>query len=163
MISEISEFLRYTLVNVDVSEVLLEDEVKAIRNYLNIEKIRFEDEVEVNFNIDKSAENFKIPGFLIHPLVENAIKHGMLTSPIPLKIEINATIENGKLGIEVSNTGHMSEIKENKNHEKNSTGTGLQNVRKRLEQLFPGKHKFDVYQKAGWVHAIIEIEKENTE
>jgi sensor histidine kinase YesM len=160
MISEISEFLRYTLVNVEISEVLLKEEINAIRNYLSIEKIRFEDELEVTFNINKSSENYKIPGFLIHPLVENAIKHGMQTSPIPLKIEINAKAKNGKLAVDVVNTGYMIENNKTQNNEENSTRTGLQNVRKRLEQVFPGKHKFGIYQENGWVHANFEIDRD---
>lgn len=154
MIDELSEFLRYSLLNNKVADVPLRDEVEAVRNYLTIEKIRFEEKLDVSFDIDADAEDFRVPGFLVHPLIENAVKHGMQTSALPLRIKMAARADNGSLHVEVLNTGRWSEQSNGK-----GTGTGLDNVRKRLEQIYPGRHRFRVFELEGWVHAELEIEK----
>ncbi len=139
IITKISEFLRYTLIEINNNEVALSKEIEVIKNYLDIEKVRFEDELVVNFNIDPYAEDCRIPIFLIHPLVENAIKHGMHTSPIPLKIFITAAKENGFLNINVFNTGKWIE-----HGVSNYEGRGLANIKRRLEIYSPNQHKFQI-------------------
>ncbi|MEW6733511.1 MAG: histidine kinase, partial [Acidobacteriota bacterium] len=101
MLNELSEFLRYSLMHTKVSEVPLKDELEAIRNYLNIEKIRFEEKLDVHFDIKPSAEPLCVPSFLLHPLIENAIKFGMQMNHLPLTIEIKADYTNDSLYIEV--------------------------------------------------------------
>ena len=66
----------------------LKKELEAIRTYLDIEKIRFEEKLDIRFEVEPSAESFRVPSFLLHPLIENAIKFGMQTSPLPLMIEV---------------------------------------------------------------------------
>jgi two-component system LytT family sensor kinase len=86
MVTQLSEFLRYTLLNPPLDEIPLREEVDALRRYLAIEKARFEDRLTISLDVDRAAEERVVPGFLLHPLVENAIKHGMRTSPRPLPV-----------------------------------------------------------------------------
>ncbi|NCS82451.1 MAG: hypothetical protein COT22_03960 [Ignavibacteria bacterium CG08_land_8_20_14_0_20_37_9] len=139
IITKISEFLRYTLITSGNNEVPLKNEIEVVKNYLDIEKVRFEEELLVEFDIDPAAEMCLIPIFLIHPLVENAIKHGMQTSPIPLKIFITAKMIDNILYLCVTNTGSWIN-----RTEKNSTGKGLENINKRLEIFSPVYHSFEV-------------------
>ncbi|HKY06487.1 MAG TPA: histidine kinase [Blastocatellia bacterium] len=162
MISELSEFLRYSLAQHRPHEATLKDEVEAIRNYLAIEKIRFEDKLDVRFDIDPEAEHFFVPGFLIHPLVENAIKYGMQTSAMPLRVELSARARGDSLRIEVANSGRWADHASGLNLS-NGTGIGIENVRQRLEQVYPGRHSFDVTEGDGSVRAVIEIELSGTE
>lgn len=150
MITEFSEFLRYSLLNGNVASVPLNDEIAAVRNYLDIEKIRFEDRLDVRFDIDPAASSEPIPAFLIHPLVENAIKHGMMNGATPMKLQISAQRRNGNLRVEVANTGKLL-------NSTNGTGIGLRNVRERLAQLFPEQSSFRLTEKDGWIRAVIEI------
>jgi hypothetical protein len=159
MVTEFSEFLRYSLLNGNSASIPLREEIEAMRNYLAIEKIRFEDKLEVIFDIEPSAEEFRLPGFLIHPLVENAIKHGMTDLSAPLKIRLTARANHGSLIVEVANTGRMSNDSTEKNA--NNTGIGLTNVRKRLAQLFPERSRFNVFEADGWIHAVIEIQAQS--
>src|SRR5215213_1181052 len=92
MITRLSEFLRYSLLGESEKKITLGEEIEAVRNYLAIEKIRFEDKLAVEFDVEDAAENFKVPCFLLNPLVENAIKHGLQTSSKPLKIKISARV-----------------------------------------------------------------------
>jgi hypothetical protein len=158
MITEFSEFLRYSLLNKDSNEMPLKDELEAVKNYLAIEKIRFEERLEVEFHIDSSAKEYRLPGFLIHPLVENAIKHGMQSGSTPLKIRVAAQSSNNSLRIEVANTGKWIKTTDNGYSNSNGTGTGLENIRRRLEHAFPGRSRFHISEADGWVSSIIEID-----
>lgn len=150
MITEFSEFLRYSLTSSDAANIPLREELAAIRNYLAIEQIRFEDRLDVQFEIEPAAEDVRIPGFLIHPLVENAIKHGM-NGDAPLHLRIAAQKDAGGLHIEVANTGHWQA-------NGNGTGIGLRNVEQRLQQLFPDRSRFAIDEADGWVRVTIEIQ-----
>ena len=156
IITKISEFLRYTLIEFHNNEVALSKEIEVIKNYLDIEKVRFEDELIVEFNIEPIAESCNIPIFLIHPLVENAIKHGMHTSPIPLKIIITAKMLDDFLNISVFNTGRWIETDKN-NHD----GRGLENIKRRLEIYSPNQHNFQIIKNDESVQVKISLKKKN--
>jgi two-component system, LytTR family, sensor kinase len=157
MISKLSEFYRYSLVSRN-HEVSLLDEIEAITHYFEIEKIRFEENLVYEFHIDPVSEVYPIPSFLIHPIVDNAIKYGMKTSSMPLVIYINTEVKNGRLIIEVKNSGKWIAI--NDGSEYYSTGTGINNIKNRLEFAYPDKHSLDIYEKDGFVVIRIEIFKE---
>ena len=155
IITKISEFLRYSLIDGDNNEEPLSKEIEVIKSYLDIERVRFEDELKVEFNIDKTAENYPIPIFLIHPLVENAIKHGMQTSPVPLYIVITAKIFDDFLNISVYNTGRWIERENNK-----YSGRGLENIKKRLNIYSQNHYKFEVLKNSDSVQVNISLKKE---
>lgn len=158
MIVELSEFLRYSLLRDKECEVSLADEIEAVRNYLAIEKIRFEDKLVVDYSIEPLVGRFCLPSFLINSLVENAVKYGMQTTVLPLRINVTAQRENGFLCITVSNTGSwVLEANTCQPFNARGAGVGLENVRQRLASTFPNKHIFDVYEADGWVHAAIKI------
>jgi hypothetical protein len=159
MVTAFSEFLRYTLLKNDSASVPLREELAAVRNYLDIEKIRFEDRLCVTFDVHPAAEDFAVPGFLIQPLVENAIKHGMGRGDSPLKVKLTARRgAEGSLCVEVANSGAWVEAGERRNGDEGA-GVGLINVRRRLEQSFPGRHSLIIGERDGWVRASIEIER----
>ena len=157
MINELSDFLRYSLVNTKTNTVMLKDEIEALKNYLNIEQVRFEEKLQVNFDIAAKAENFPLPNFLLHPLVENAVKYGMQTSKLPLQIEIKAKNKGNKLFIEISNSGkwHGSNGAQ---PQSNGMSVGIENVKKRLRQVFPERHRFETFERDGKVYVSLEID-----
>jgi len=159
LITELSEFLRYSLDSKDFADVPLKHELEAIRHYFAIQKKRYEDKLEVTYEIEPEAEEYPILSFLVHPLVENAVKYGMRTSPLPLRIELKAKIRDGALRIEVINTGRWIEQDTLKGQINGGTGTGLENVRLRLENAFPQGHRLEVVEKEGRVHVQLEIRK----
>jgi hypothetical protein len=158
MVTAFSEFLRYTLLKNDSASVPLREELAAVRNYLDIEKIRFEDRLRVTFDVHPAAEDFSVPGFLIQPLVENAIKHGMGRGDGPLRLTLTARRSaEGSLRVEVANSGAWVEAGERDSDE--GAGVGLINVRRRLEQSFPGRHSLMIGEHDGWVRASVEIDR----
>ena len=158
MVTELAEYLRYSLVSRNHENVPLKEEMESVRHYFNIQKMRYENKLEVSFDIDPAAEEFPIVSYLIHPLAENAVKHGMRTSPMPLKIKIMAKALQGSLHIEVRNSGTWIESKDKKKD--TVIHTGLDNVRRRLVESYPERHHFEIFEKESFVHARLAIEKE---
>ncbi len=152
MITELSEFLRYSLLQKEVKLVPLSREFEVIKHYLSIEKKRFEEKLQVEYNISKQAEKIKVLSFILHPLVENAIKHGMKTSKLPLKVLLQSYIKNDILYITVCNSGKWIE-----NSKDDGTNTGLMNVRKRLENAYKNDYSFEIIKKEDAVCINISI------
>ena len=157
MVGELSGFLRYSLLDSERLEVPLGDELRAVAHYLEIEKVRFEDDLDVRIELEPAAAERTLPGFLVLPLVENAIKHGQRTSAKPLRITVTARVENSALLIEVKNTGAWVTLPPSALRVA-GTDTGLHNVRQRLRAHYAGRHAFEVYEDGGWVHARIRID-----
>ena len=156
MITELSEFLRYSLISKNFSNVPLKQELEAVRHYFAIEKKRFEEKLEIKYEVDPLAEEFPVLSFMLHPIVENAVKYGMKTSKIPLQIELSAQVSDGVLNIGIKNSGHWVDSKD-KHFQ--STGTGLENIKKRLENAFPDCHEFIVEKSSDSVVVIIRLKK----
>jgi signal transduction histidine kinase len=155
MVSELAEFLRYTLLNKDSIETSVRQELEAIRHYLSIEKKRFEEKLEVRYETDPLTEEIMIPSFVLHQLVENAVKYGIKTSTVPLKILIRTSLSGNDLEMTVCNTGSWITPSENRIRE--STGTGLENIRLRLDQKFPDKFVLTTSVKEGLVVVALKI------
>lgn len=155
IVTELSEFLRYSL-NGRGHESTIGEEMQAIENYLAIQRIRFEERLVVTTHVDPVLETFVLPCFLMHPLVENAVKYGMETCDPPLRLGIEVTAEEEGLRIHVSNTGRlMTTAAGEPRGGCDGTGTGLRNVAQRLELAFPGRHSFSLNEREGWVDAEI--------
>jgi len=159
MITELSEFLRYSLISRTQDSIPLSHELEAIQHYLAIEKKRYEKKLQLDFNIDPAAQNFPVLSFLIHPLIENAVKYGMQTSPMPLRISLHASVSDNTLKVEVCNTGSWIKPSADLSKSDSGTGTGLENVRLRLENAFPGKHRLDILEDEGQVKISLQITK----
>jgi two-component system LytT family sensor kinase len=156
MVGELSGFLRYSLLDPERLEVPLGEEMRAVAHYLEIEKVRFEDDLDAQMDVDPAASERVVPAFLVLPLVENAIKHGRRASAMPLRIRVVGRVETDVLHIEVQNTGRWADAVQ-PSPPSAGTGTGLRNLRERLAANYPGRHRFDVYEEGGWVHARIRI------
>lgn len=151
MITELSNFFRYSLSHNGKVDTF-ENEINSIKNYLEIQKIRFEEKLIVEYSIDEKLSQLKIPFFIILPLVENAIKYGMLTSKKPLTLRIIANI-NQDLIIKICNTGRVV-----KNADKiDSTSTGIENIKKRLALYYSDNYTFNLFEENDWVVSQITI------
>jgi hypothetical protein len=162
MVTELSGFLRYSLLPVGTADVGLGDELASVRRYLALEQVRFEERLKVEFEIEPATESRRVPSFLLHPLAENAVKYGIRTSPAPLRVRIAARMEGEWLVVEIANTGRWCGDRANGDGGsgyplEDGAGVGLANVRERLDRLYPARHRFDVDQEDGWVRARIEL------
>lgn len=155
MITDLSEFLRSTLTEEDSHKATLAEEITIIKRYLEIQQIRFEDKLQTEVSIQQEALDVKIPCFLIHPLVENAVKYGLITCCPPLRLTISGCFQKDTLLIKVSNTGTLS-------HDTScpGNGTGLRNVQQRLNHFYPHRNSLEISEESGWVNAEIKIRME---
>jgi two-component system LytT family sensor kinase len=154
MITELSEFLRYTLKYNDKTHVSLEMELEIIRKYLAIEKFRFEERLDYSIEATDDARSREILCFLLQPFVENAIKHGLHTSvQQKLIITICAYVENRWLCIEILNSGKWIPAE---NHQ----GTGIENVKQRLENGYHDRYHLDIGERNNVVYVILKISTE---
>ena len=159
IITVLSEFLRYSLVSKNNTMVDFADELNAIRHYIEIQKIRYENKLEVTIDIQPETEKFKILSFLIYPIVENAVKYGMKTSTLPLKIRINAKLTKEFFSVEVINTGKWINDSNDENAIDRGTGTGIENVKMRLENAFKDNYSFNIKEENDTVNITLQIKQ----
>ncbi len=154
MITRLADFFRYSLESGKAGLVPLGEEVEAVSNYLDIQKGRFEEGLDVSFDVAPEALGARVPGFLLQPLVENAVKYGLETSAPPLRVRVEARVSAAVLGIEVRNSGRWVAPSA---PGPNGTGTGLENLRERLGFASAGRGRLDVREEGEWVLARVEL------
>jgi two-component system, LytTR family, sensor kinase len=140
-LTKLSNILRYSLQMERMEKVPLEDEIETVKNYLDLEKVRFEERLRYSIDINSGSAKVEIPPMMVQTLVENAIKHGISKrtrgGEIHIKSKVESTVEGSKLKIEIRNSGHLSE-----EELKNSSGFGLNNTKHRLHLLFGDNAQF---------------------
>jgi sensor histidine kinase YesM len=141
MLSRLSSFLRYTLINEPTAQVTIAQEVETLKLYLEIEKMRFEARLRPRFEIDPAASRARLPSLLLQPLVENAIKYAVTPQEEGADIDVAARRLGDRVVITVTDTGPGSEDHWVKAQQ--STGVGLANIRDRLSQAYGADHRFE--------------------
>lgn len=128
MVIQISAFLRHTMA--EAAMIPLTDELRNVRDYIDLENIRFDGAIRLSVRTDEAIADPLVPKFSIQLLCENAIKHGMGTSRRPLEVSVTCGHENGRLKITVSNNGQPVASPK--------FGIGLTNLQERLSHLGEG-------------------------
>ena len=149
MIADLSDLLRNSLETDFTSLVSLEVELKILDSYLNIEKRRFEHQLNIEKDIDSLALSKNIPPFLFQPLVENAIKHGFSEGIKRLDIKIVALLDDNHLILSVKNNGAKLE--------ESHGGIGVKNLKERLINIYGKQVDFHLEQRGDWVVNEIKI------
>jgi hypothetical protein len=140
MVTRLSRFLRFSLDNDPLQKITLDEELEAIGLYLGIEKVRFEDRLTLELDIEPEARKALIPSLLLQPLVENSIKYGIAKSEEGGTLRIAARTFGGELLIELSDDGPGCALVDGAIP--GSVGVGLRNTRERLEELYGDAHGF---------------------
>jgi two-component system LytT family sensor kinase len=144
MVTRLSSFLRYSLDNDPMQKITLEQELAALRLYLDIEKVRFEERLNLELDIGDEASRALIPSLLLQPLVENAIKYGIARSEEGGRLRIAAKVFAGDLLLELSDDGPGAELVDGLIP--NANGVGLRNTQERLVELYGNLHSFRLSQ-----------------
>ncbi len=129
MLALLSDVLRRVLRADPRHEIPLDDELQFVRDYLAIEEVRFSDRLRVTWSIEESARLVRVPPFVLQPIVENAIRHGVTKRAAAGKIDISARVEAGRLDLRVRDDGAGMTAA-------NGEGVGLTNTRERLRTLY---------------------------
>jgi signal transduction histidine kinase len=140
MVTRLSSFLRYSLDNDPMQKITLEQELAALKLYLDIEKVRFEERLQLELDIDAEASSALIPSLLLQPLVENAIKYGIAQAEDGGRLRIAAKVFAGDLLLELSDDGPGVELVDGRIPDAN--GVGLRNTQERLHELYGTDHSF---------------------
>jgi len=153
-IGKLSHLLRYMLYETKEQKVLLENEIEYLENYIDLQKMRFTNEVTVTFNIKGEITDYTIAPMMLITLVENAFKHG-ISPAVKTDIVITLTKQNDKLIFQVENNRLRERAKSEL--EGSSGGLGLVNLKKRLEMIYPQKYTFQTYEKNSKFIARLEL------
>lgn len=141
MILKLSQLISYMLYECKDEEVNLEKEIQFIKNYIDLESVRVEDIASINLEIKGEDPGHKIPPLLFIPLIENAFKHGISTEQNSSEINIKLEVSNNKVDLKINNP--IDESK-NDNRKEQYGGLGIENVKKRLNLLFPKRYEFTI-------------------
>ncbi|KPQ03986.1 MAG: putative regulator of cell autolysis [Idiomarinaceae bacterium HL-53] len=140
MVSKLSEFLRFSLDNEPIKRISLAKEIDALMLYLDIEKVRFADRLQVKVDVSDDARIALVPSLILQPLIENSIKYAVAKLETTGVIEIVAKVEQGNLLIRISDNG--PDQFSPSNQERQIRGVGLKNTEERLRALYGKQYSF---------------------
>lgn len=155
MLTRLSGFLRHTLIAEPGSQVTLAQEIETLQLYLDIERMRFEERLRTQFEIEDTALAAQLPAMLLQPLVENAIKYAVSTQEEGAQISLTARVIGDRLRLTVEDTGPGIDDSprftgtDPAPGRPVSTGVGLANIRNRLSQAYGDTHLFETRSEAG--------------
>lgn len=154
-VTKLAEMMRHNLQAGQRATVSLTEELAAIEVYLGMEKLRFEDRLQLSMQLEPGLEGVRLPSLALQALVENAIKHGVEPSLGPCPLVISAARQGDMVQVRVANQGKL-------NPTSASTRLGLANVGKRLALLFGPAARCSVSEEEGWVVARLILPLEPT-
>ncbi|HEU5147618.1 MAG TPA: histidine kinase [Chryseosolibacter sp.] len=146
---QLSGLMRYMLYEANADKVSLATEIEYLKSYIQLQKIRFEDDIDIKSSIEYHAKGESIEPMLLIPLVENAFKHGVADVDEPF-ITINLKTDDKILFFDVKNrfSGGRSATDPN-------AGIGVDNLKARLKLLYPRRHQFSTFAKDGIFHSSL--------
>nr|WP_321224447.1 sensor histidine kinase [uncultured Psychroserpens sp.] len=136
MILKLSNLLDYLLYQTEKPIVPISEEIEHIKDYIALEKMRFNDTLAINMIVNLESKNLTIAPMLLLPFIENSFKHGSITNGI-LNIDIELTAGLDQVHFRIKNSKSQSKSSQN--------GIGLENIKKRLELLYPKKHDITIH------------------
>jgi two-component system, LytTR family, sensor kinase len=157
VVIQLSELMRYMLYESDETQVPLHREINYLQSYIDLQRLRFGNAIEIRFSTENTDLHLLIEPMLLIPFVENAFKHGtgIIANPT---IEIQASTHSEMFRFQVGNTVNPLFLEE----KDNSSGIGLANVERRLKLLYPDAHQLHIHRTPDWyaVDLTIRLKKE---
>jgi two-component system, LytTR family, sensor kinase len=141
MLEQLGDLLRLSLDHGEEQEIALQQELAFVDRYLKLQKIRYEDRLDVIVDVDPRALRAYVPTFILQPLLENAIRHGIATRSVPGQIEIQARQEGETLRVSVLDDGPG--LPQGWDPER-GLGVGLSNTKERLKRLYGDSQSFKI-------------------
>jgi sensor histidine kinase YesM len=140
MVLKLSDIMRYVLYEANEDQVSLEKEISFIRNYIELQKIRYNERYKIEFQAEGDLSNYQVAPLLFIDFVENAFKHGLDKRFTDGFVHVDFLLNKNYLHFTVINSvGQSDEANQKKN-----SGIGLQNVRRRLELIYPDKFELNI-------------------
>lgn len=136
LVARLSDLMRYILYESNKEFVSVEGEIDFIRSYIAVQSVRFNDKINVSFNVEPVSPGYLIQPLLLLPFFENAFKHGVEDETHNGFVHSTICLESNRLHLNLCNS-----IVRNKSLSNLKTGIGLSNTQKRLDLVYPGKHQ----------------------
>lgn len=152
LVQRLAFFLRRCLLPTATVHPTLGEELGAIRNYLEIEQVRYGDRLQVAFEVAAEVAALRLPEFLLQPLVENALKFGF-KEQATLQVRLGADVVAKTLRVWVENQGRLAQPEPARRY----PGLGVDNVRLRLKLIYGERATFELREVDGWVRAEIQL------
>ncbi|MBU8906634.1 sensor histidine kinase [Desertibacillus haloalkaliphilus] len=155
LLVSLSHFFRQNLSGTTITQTSIEEDLKHVKAYLEIEQARFSDKLTVHYDVDPKALPIKVPPMTLQPIVENAIKHGL--KPLQNDSYLSIQIEKGEdvVLLSVSDNGigmgtkRIDELGNERVHSKTGTGIGLVNINRRLQMMYGEKAGLNIESEKG--------------
>ena len=154
LIAHLSSFLSYNLYEARQDFVPLHSELGYIKNYIALQQNKYGNKLDVAVNVYGDIDDINIAPLLLLPLIENCFKHGIANSIDRSWIRIDISKQNNKCLVKIENSIEEGMVKQQKDY----SGIGLNNVRRRLELLYPGRHEFRTLKEQYTYLVILKIE-----
>jgi LytS/YehU family sensor histidine kinase len=151
----LADYLRFSLSKGDDDASPLGDELDALESYLQVEKIRFAENLNYQIDADFETRAERVMQHLVQPLLENAIKYGQQTSPMPLSIVIQTRRNGDKLQLLIENTG--SWVEPSASSRDQGMGIGISNLRRRLQLLYSDRASLTYEHSPQYVRAMVTL------
>ena len=153
LVTQLGDVLRYVLLGTRLNETALKDEVTLVHTYLEIERVRFGNRLQLNWAVPESLLEAIVPTLVLQPLVENALRHGIAERNEGGVVEIGARLHDGVLALWVADNGvavlpqtigkvHTGNY--NASASREAGGVGIRNTRERLARLYPDHSSFEL-------------------
>jgi LytS/YehU family sensor histidine kinase len=153
MIAGLSDFLRKVVDTSDRHEVPLGEEVQFLQKYLDIQKVRFADRLQLSVDVPEELRAAQVPSLILQPIVENSIKHGISKEARGGWIRVSAFRSDGRLTLSVYNDGPSLP----EDCESTQSGIGIANLRSRLRAMFGDAFEFSLRNHAAGVEVLISV------
>lgn len=151
MILKLSSLLSYILYDCTASEVLLEKEIEIMRNYMDLEKERYANKLDISVNIEGDIRDKTITPLLLLPFLENAFKHGTSEQMERPWLSMDLSVKQQQLSCKIINSKNAVIASQ-------KGGIGIENVRKRLAYLYPGRHRLSISSEEDFFAVTLQLE-----
>ncbi len=156
VILKLSDLMRYLLYATKKRKQNLTSEIECIQNYIDLERIRFDDSLKIDMNISGGLNKCKIAPMLLIPLVENCFKHGASKNIGEMRIEIDLEVSNGFMTFKIANT--IPNINSSRDLPTRAGGIGLSNVKKRLELGYkPNDYDLIIFEEENMFNVLLKL------
>lgn len=157
VVMRLSKILRFMLYECSTPRIALSNEIKVLRDYIELEKLRYNKRLTVNFEEQIDDQQIMIAPLLLLPLVENAFKHGVSETRFESRVDIKLILENKQLQVDIKNTKEPD-------LEAFPSGIGLNNIRRQLELIYPDQYKLEIMNPKDifWVNLQLNLAKDES-
>jgi len=156
LILKLSEILRYVLYEGKDQYVSLSNEIKYLQSYIDLEKTRYEGNVDISLEIKGDTEQFEIASMILIPFVENSFKHGLRARTGDMFLRLTIEVIDNQLFVDIVNSKPKS-IQTDDPKENSYGGIGIENVKRRLSMIYPKQHKLKIINTHDTYRVYLEI------